>query len=359
MPQACSGSPWDARESAVGAMIRAPAPSATAARCPSTPVARPRGGRLPAPRARPRRAAAGWQRAPLRLFNVPLSAINRLHLRQIGRVTGCGKRPVFACVNRDWRRSYLVGIRARSRAYGRYAYSMATEPAIERLRLVGYARVSTDEQALYGHGLDAQETRLRDYARRRSAELVVMRDEGISGKTLERPALMRALGRIAAGESDGLVVAKLDRLTRSVIDFAMLLEWFTVARAQLVALDFDLDTSTPTGRMIGVIMASVAEWERGVIAQRTRDALAAARAKGKPVGPPAVADRAQVAARIRRMREGGATLQAICDALNAEAVPTARGGSAWRPSAVQTALGYQRRARRRRIASLPEIAARR
>lgn len=227
------------------------------------------------------------------------------------------------------------------------------------LNLIGYARVSTDEQAMYGYGLDAQESKLREHARRAGAEMVVMRDEGISGKTLERPALMRALAKVASGEADGLVVAKLDRLTRSVIDFAMLLEWFTVAGALLVALDFDLDTSTPSGRLVATIMAGVAEWERGVIAQRTRDGLAAARAQGRSIGRPAVGDRPEVAERIRGMREDGMTLQAICDRLNEEGVPTARGASVWRPSAVQAALGYRRRAVRRKIANLPEIRDRR
>jgi DNA invertase Pin-like site-specific DNA recombinase len=141
-----------------------------------------------------------------------------------------------------------------------------------------------------------------------------------------------------------------------VIDFAMLLEWFNVAGALLVALDFDLDTSTPSGRLVATIMAGVAEWERGVIAQRTRDGLAAARAQGRPVGRPAVPD--ELAHRIRQMREDGMTLQAICDQLNAEKVPTARGASGWRPSAIQSALGYERRPRRRKIATLPEISRR-
>ena len=222
------------------------------------------------------------------------------------------------------------------------------------LELIGYARVSTDEQALYGYGLDAQEAKLREHARRAGAEMVVIRDEGSSGKTLERPGLMRALTRIAAGDADGLVVAKLDRLTRSVIDFAMILEWFSAAGALLVALDFDLDTSTPSGRLVATIMAGVAEWERGIIAQRTRDGLAAARAQGRPVGRPAVPD--ELAQRIRHMREEDSmTLQAICDRLNADQVPTARGATAWRPSAIQRALGYERRPRRRKIATLPEI----
>jgi hypothetical protein len=90
-----------------------------------------------------------------------------------------------------------------------------------------------------------------------------------------------------------------------------------------------------------------------------RNALAAARAQGKPIGPPAVGDRPELAVRIRGMREGGLTLQAICDSLNAEGVPTARGGSMWRPSSVQAVLGHKRRPTRRKIANLPELGARR
>ena len=227
------------------------------------------------------------------------------------------------------------------------------------LQLIGYCRVSTDEQALYGHGLDAQETKLREYARRANAEMTVIKDEGKSGGSLERPGLMRALERIAGREADGLVVTKLDRLTRSVIDFSMLLEWFVIADAKLVALDFDLDTETPSGRMVATIMASVAEWERGMIADRTRAALAAARAKGITIGLPAVTDQAELATRIRRMRERGMTYRAICDELNAEGVPTARGAEEWRSSAIQTVLGYRRQTKRRKIATLPEIPVRR
>jgi DNA invertase Pin-like site-specific DNA recombinase len=221
--------------------------------------------------------------------------------------------------------------------------------------VLGYARVSTDEQASYGYGLHAQETRLRDYANARFVELQVYKDEGASGKTLERPALMAALERIAAGDASGLVVAKLDRLTRSVIDFAVLLEWFAAAGATLVALDFDLDTGTPSGRLIAHIMAAVAEWERGTIAQRTREGLAAARAQGRTTGRPAIADQPELAEQIRSWRDEGLTMQAICDRLMADGVPTARGAEVWRPSAVQTILGYQRRPLRRQMAALPDI----
>lgn len=223
--------------------------------------------------------------------------------------------------------------------------------------MLGYIRVSTDEQAAYGYGLAAQSQRIEEACvRHKDWRFASMyREEGISGKTLERPALIEALERIAARKADGLVVAKLDRLTRSVIDFAMLLEWFEAAGATLVALDFDLDTSSPGGRLIAHIMSAVAEWERSTIAQRTRDGLAAARAQGKPTGQAAVADRPELALHIHELKDSGLSLQGVCDALNVEGVPTARGASEWHKSAVQTILGYRRRPQRRRIANLPEI----
>lgn len=224
------------------------------------------------------------------------------------------------------------------------------------MRLLAYVRVSTTEQAERGYGLDAQEMAIRETCDRRGWELVeLVRDEGLSGKNLERPGLRRALERLAAGEADGLLVAKLDRLSRSVVDFGLLLEWFTEAEVALVALDLGVDTSTPGGRLVANVFASVAEWERDTIAARTKDGLAAVRAQGKPTGRPAVADRPELAERIRAMRDQGLTLQAIADTLTAEGVPTARGAKAWRPSSVQAASGYRRRRPRRKHTALPEV----
>ena len=225
----------------------------------------------------------------------------------------------------------------------------------EPLRLLGYMRVSTAEQAESGLGLAAQETSIVETAKARGFILVdVVRDEGESGKTLERPGLERALRTIAAGDADGLMVAKLDRLSRSVVDFGLLLEWFDDAGATLVALDLGVDTSTPGGRLVANVIAAVAEWERDTIADRTRAGLAALRAQGKPTGRPAVADRPELAARIQSMRANGLTLQAIADQLNDEGIPTARGAGEWRPSSVQSAAGYRRRRPRRKHPSLPD-----
>jgi DNA invertase Pin-like site-specific DNA recombinase len=84
-------------------------------------------------------------------------------------------------------------------------------------------------------------------------------------------------------------------------------------------------------------MASAAQWERRIIGQRTKEALAVKKAQGVRLGrPPCIPG--ELASRIVAMRAGGMTLQAICDALNAEQVPTARGGRLWRPTSLRAVL---------------------
>ena len=220
--------------------------------------------------------------------------------------------------------------------------------------VIGYVRVSTHEQASNGYGLDAQEAAIRNECDRRGwALLEVVRDKGASGKSTDRPGLQRALSLIASGQATGLVVSKLDRLSRSVVDFAMLLEWFRSSGATLVALDLGVDTSTPGGELVANVFAAVAQWERRTISQRTREGLAEARTQGKAISRPTVDPK--VAKRIRRMRDRGMTLRAIAAKLNAEGVPTPRGGREWRVSSVQTACGYKRRPAAPAPAELPRV----
>jgi DNA invertase Pin-like site-specific DNA recombinase len=226
---------------------------------------------------------------------------------------------------------------------------------IAPLRVIGYVRVSTDEQAMSGLGLADQEAQIRQRATGQWKLLQVIRDEGISAGNLERPGLQRALGLLAAGRADGLVVAKLDRLTRSIVDFGCLIEWFDQAGRKLILLDLGVDTSTAGGQLVANVIASVAQWERGVISERTRAALGALRAQGKPVGRPAVADDQALAHRIRAMRAEGWTLRAIANRLDDERVPTMRGSGKWQPSAIQSVLGYRRPRRPRKLVELPAV----
>jgi DNA invertase Pin-like site-specific DNA recombinase len=243
----------------------------------------------------------------------------------------------------------------RKRRPGDFGYRPPVPIRPVRVRAIVYCRVSTDDQVRHGYGLEAQTAAVDEACDRRDWRIVErITEEGVSGKSLERPGLHKALRMLANNEADALVVAKLDRLSRSVVDFGVLLEWFNEADATLLALDLDVDTSTPGGRLVANVFASVAEWERETIAARTRDGLAALRARGKSIGRPAVVDQPELAARIRQMRET-MTLQGIADALNAEGVPTVRGGSVWRPNAVAAACGYKRRKPMRKHPDLPLI----
>lgn len=209
------------------------------------------------------------------------------------------------------------------------------------LRVVLYLRVSTSEQADSGAGLDAQEHALRLAAERKGWDVVqVLTDAGASGKSLTgRPALAEALDMVETGGADVLAVSKLDRLSRSLLDFAGLMARAHKQGWALVALDVDVDTTTPGGKLVANVMASVAEWERETIGARTRDALAAKRAQGVRLGRPRTLP-LDVLQRISRERAEGRTLRAIADGLTADAVPTAQGG-VWRPGTVAAVLSSQ------------------
>jgi DNA invertase Pin-like site-specific DNA recombinase len=199
---------------------------------------------------------------------------------------------------------------------------------------IGYIRVSTDGQVESGAGLQAQRATILSECERRGLPLLeIAEDAGLSAKTLDRPALAGALARLEAGEAAVLVVAKLDRLARSVADFANLVR---VAERQgwaLLACDLGMDMTTPTGGLLANVTASVAEWERKIIGTRTREALAARRAAGVTLGRPRQLHPA-IANRIRAERTSGSTLQAVADRLNAEGTTTPS-GRAWNPTLVR------------------------
>lgn len=205
------------------------------------------------------------------------------------------------------------------------------------MRAIAYYRVSTDEQAASGNGLDAQAAAIAAALDARGWELVAaLTDEGRSGGNLRRPALLDALGRLDRGEADVLVVSKLDRLSRSVLDFASIAEQAKRRGWSVVALDVDVDTTTPTGELVANITSSVAQWERRIIGARTAEAMQAMKARGVRLGRPVnLPD--EVRNRIAADREAGLSLRAIVEALNAEAVPTARNGR-WYASTVRAVL---------------------
>jgi len=204
---------------------------------------------------------------------------------------------------------------------------------------VGYVRVSTEEQASSDAGLAAQRSAIRTEVTQRGWQFLALHeDAGLSGKSLaNRPALAACLNALSSGQADILVVAKLDRLSRSLADAVALLARATKEGWRLVALDLAVDTTTPQGEMMAHILASFAQFERRLISQRTKDALAAKRAAGVRLGRPRqIAD--AVVADIVAMRESGLTLAAIATELNTRGVATAQGGARWYPGTVAAVL---------------------
>jgi DNA invertase Pin-like site-specific DNA recombinase len=171
---------------------------------------------------------------------------------------------------------------------------------------------------------------------------VVHEREPANGKALSRPGLAYALERIAKQEAGVLVVSELSRITRSAADLGMVIQWISRSNARLVAAAHGLDTHRLDGRLAADLLVEVSGWEAARLSERTRNGLEAARRNGRMTGRPAVADNPDLKERILQMRSEGMTLQAIADRLNAEGVPTVRGGTKWRHSSVQAAAGYKR-----------------
>jgi DNA invertase Pin-like site-specific DNA recombinase len=219
-------------------------------------------------------------------------------------------------------------------------------------RAVGYVYLPPDAGA---SELDAHSDEIRRWTEEHGLRLVSIVHDMERGQAdiRTRPALRGALERIAAGDADALVTARLDHLAPTVAGLPPLVRWLTASSRSLIAIDLRLDTATESGRLAAVTLTAIGGWEHERLAARTRRGLAAARARGARGGQAAVADRPELQDRIRRMREQGMTLQAIADALNEEGVPTLRGGAKWRPSSVQRAAGYRRPPSRQPSIDLP------
>jgi DNA invertase Pin-like site-specific DNA recombinase len=206
-------------------------------------------------------------------------------------------------------------------------------------RLIGHVIVGADSRSGEGERSSAA---IEATCERFSWNLLEIVRDRESRRIRTRPGLSYALGRIADGHADGLVVSDLQRLSRSIVDLGVLLAWFRDAHATLIALDLDIDTSTPGGDQVASTLIALSAHEHQLIASRTRSGLAEVRGNGRANRRPAVSDRPELLERIAKMRAAKMTLQAIADQLNAENVPTARGGARWRPSSIQAALGYRR-----------------
>ncbi len=213
----------------------------------------------------------------------------------------------------------------------------------EALRAIGY--VTGGPQG------DVEESGVRDQMAAIAASCVqrgwdlleIVRDverEGV--RAPERPGLVHALKRLEAGEAGCLIIYSLPRLSPTVTELGSILKQIGRGGGRFVSLEDQIDTAEPAGRKAANVIVSVSGWERERLGERTREGLAAARAKGSSISRPSVQDVPMLKERVAEMRAEGMTLQAIADWLNDAGVPTLRGGQKWRPSSVQAAAGYKR-----------------
>lgn len=211
------------------------------------------------------------------------------------------------------------------------------------MRVIGYIRVSTEEQAANGQSLSAQRDKLVAYADLYDLDVVeIVQDAGVSAKSLKRPGLAVALNQLRNGEADGLLIAKLDRLTRSVADWQKLIDRYFAEKAgkQLFSVADSIDTRSAAGRLVLNVLLSVAQWERETIAERTADALQHKIRRGERCGKVRFGyDLAEDGKALNRnrgeqraialmsdLRAEGKSLRAIAAELNRRRIPTKEGG---------------------------------
>lgn len=231
------------------------------------------------------------------------------------------------------------------------------------LQFVAYYRVSTDRQGKSGLGLQAQRDAVAKYVAGIGGTVAAEFEEIESGKRNDRPKLAAALAACRARRA-ALVIAKLDRLARNARFLLHVVEG--TGEAGVVFCDLPSVPHGPVGKFLLTQMAAVAELEAGLISQRTRAALAAAKARGTKLGNPqlrsgtpeqaraaataksmqARARAAEIAPYIEAAHKAGArTLHELAEALTNRGVPTPAGKGPWRPEQVRRVLRFQQTAR--------------
>jgi DNA invertase Pin-like site-specific DNA recombinase len=199
--------------------------------------------------------------------------------------------------------------------------------------MFGYTRVSTEEQAEKRNGLEAQRAAIDAEAERRGWAMEYHTDEGASGKYINE-GLREVLQLLSSGQGDGLVVAKMDRLARSIINAADIIQRANDEGWSLVVLDLGVDLTTAAGEAMAHMLAVFAQFERRLISERTKAALAARKARGehhgrRPQAPPGVVRR------IVMDRNTGLSFAKIAAALEAEGILSPAGRPNWQSSTVR------------------------
>ena len=196
-------------------------------------------------------------------------------------------------------------------------------------RLVAYLRVGPREP-LSRPDLEGQRQVVQAAAERAGWSIVAEYQDVRSGRATRRPGLMAALARARSDIADGIIVARLDRLTYSLPALAGLMREASTGGLAIVAVKEGLDTDQADGALVAGVFGEASTWTPRPVEVNAGPLL---RRRGRPSSTPTA-----VAARIRTLRQEGLSLQAICDALNADEVPTPRGGATWRPTSLRAIL---------------------
>lgn len=226
------------------------------------------------------------------------------------------------------------------------------KPQKAPLKVYGYVRVSTEEQAKEGLSLPAQKAKIKAYAQLNDLELIeIIADEGISGKNLDRPGVKRLLDLVQNQEAEGVIVYKLDRLSRSTKDLLRLIEEvFYKGNTRFFSISEQIDTETAIGKFFLTLMGALAQMERELIAERTKATLAYKKQKGEHLGAIpygfklvegkliAHEPEQKILKKMKRWKYEGKSLREIARRLNKEEIPTHRKGVKWSHKAISCVL---------------------
>lgn len=251
-------------------------------------------------------------------------------------------------------RERLANEKRAAKAAAREARANPVEVVL--VECIGYLRVSTQEQADSRLGMESQRAKIEALCVCNDWRLVeVHEDAGVSGAALDRPGLQAAVAQLGPGRV--LVAAKLDRFTRTVADLSRLMEWVEGRGGQWACVEERIDTSTASGRLMLRLLVEISQWEREVIAERTKAALAQKRVRGERLGGTPLGYRTvsieganvmvvddeemETVRLVRELRAGGMTLWGICAEMERQGRPTKKGGP-WDPTSVRkiTMLRY-------------------
>ena len=221
------------------------------------------------------------------------------------------------------------------------------------MQAIGYARVSTEEQAKEGISMDLQRDKIRAYADLKGLDLVeIIEDAGLSAKDLKRPGVQRVIEAARRRQVEAVVVFKLDRMFRDAADALTVTKAFDKRGVAFHSICETLDTRSAMGRFFFTVLAGFAEMERAKISERTREAMQHKRANNERVGNipfgwdldgdngqlVANEDEQHVIQRIHELRAEGLSLRDIAGELDDAGIQTKQGRRRWSAKVVRDIL---------------------